>query len=245
MTLQGKLNFQKCEIIPFSCDASHSGIPTCKMDNTTLPVVATAKCLGYWWSIDLFATKSIEENVKKAGRAFFGYGSMGAFQGDLNPLSSKSIESCVMPILLFGCENWILSGTFLHTLEAFLGELAKRALKWPQHFSNTSAIPALEMDTIRSRLICRKLSFLKRLLGVNAKGVGAVAMSSLVDDVDSVCLVKECRELETEYGTSFTNSVLADADAVFDRVIKKTTWGIDKRKLVEKCPKKSSAIANI
>ena len=42
-----KLNFQKCEIIPFSCDASHSGIPTCKMDNATLPVVANAKCLGY------------------------------------------------------------------------------------------------------------------------------------------------------------------------------------------------------
>ena len=151
-----------------------------------------------------------------------------------------------MPILLFGCENWILSNTCLHTLEAFLGELAKRALKWPQHFSNTSAILALEMDTIRSRLICTKLSFLKRLLGVNAKGVGAVAMSSLVDDVDSVCLVKECRELETEYGTSFTNSVLADADTVCDRVvIKKTIQGIDKKKLVEKYHKKASAIANI
>ena len=241
-----KLNFQKCEIIPFSCDASHSGIPTCKMDNTTLPVVATAKCLGYWWGRDLFATKSIEENVKKARRAFFSYGSMGAFQGDLNPLSSKSIiESCVMPILLFGCENWILSETCLHTLEAFLGELAKRALKWPQHFSNTSAILALEMETFRSRLICRKLSFLKRLLGVNAKGVGAVAMSSLVDDIDSVCLVKECRELESEYETSLTNSVLADADAVSERVIKKTIRGIDKEKIVEKCHKKSPAIANI
>ena len=70
-------------------------------------------------------------------------------------------------------------------------------------------------------------------------------MSSLVDDVDSVCLVKECRELETEYGTSFTNSVLADADAVCDRVIKKTIREIDKKKLVEKCHEKSSAIASI
>ena len=137
MTLQGIISSSSIfsEIIPFSCDASHSGIPTCKMDNTTLPVVATAKCLGYWWGRDLFATKSIEENVKKARQAFFSYGSMGAFQGDLNPLSSKSIiESCVMPNLLFGCENWILSETCLHTLEAFLGELAKRALKWPQTF---------------------------------------------------------------------------------------------------------------
>ena len=158
---------------------------------------------------------------------------MGAFQGDLNPLLSKSIsESCVIPILLFGCENWILSETCLHTLEAFLGELAKRALKWPQHFSNTSAILALEMETIRSRLICRKLSFFKRLLGVDAKSVGAVAMSSLVDDIDSVCLVKECRELESEYETSLTNSVLADADAVSERVIK-TIRGLTRKSLLK------------
>ena len=53
---------------------------------------------------------------------------MGAFQGDLNPLSSKSIiDSCVMPVLLFGSENWILSDTLQCKLEAFLGELAKRA----------------------------------------------------------------------------------------------------------------------
>ena len=111
-----------------------------------LPVVSTAKCLGYWWGRDLFASKSIYENTKKARRAFFSYGSIGAFQGDLNPLSSKSIiDTCVMPILLFGSENWILSDTLLCKLEAFLGELSKRALKWPMHLSNTSAVLALDM----------------------------------------------------------------------------------------------------
>ena len=42
----------------------------------------------------------IEENIKKARQAFFSYGSIGAFRGELNPLSSRSIiDSCVMPVL--------------------------------------------------------------------------------------------------------------------------------------------------
>ena len=58
-------------------------------------------------------------------------------------------------------------------LDSFLGELAKRALKWPNHFSNAAAVMALEMETIRSRLVTRKWSFLKRRLDENATGVGA------------------------------------------------------------------------
>ena len=201
------------------------------MDNTTLPVVTTAKCLGFWCDRNLLSTKSVEENVMKARRALFSYGSMWAFQGDLNPPpSSKSIiESCVMPVLLFGCENWILSETCLHTLEAFLGELAKRALKWPMNFTITSAILALEMETMRSRLVCRKLSFLKRLLGDSATGVGSIAMRSLVDNVESLCLVKECHEIETHYGTNFTDTVLVEADATSLRTIKRLSGRLIKR----------------
>ena len=67
-------------------------------------------------------------------------------------------------------------------LDLLLGELAKRALKWPNHFSNTAAAMALEMETIRSRLLTRKLSFLKRQLDENATGVGAIAVRSRADD---------------------------------------------------------------
>ena len=60
--------------------------------------------------------------------------------------------------------------------------LAKRALKWPIHFSNTAAI---DVESVRSRLIIRKLSFLQRQLSHNAVVVGAKTMKYLVDDVDS------------------------------------------------------------
>ena len=78
----------------------------CKVEGTVMPAGDVGKCLGYWWKGDLFATKSVDENIKKARRCFFHYGSIGAFQGDICPLSSRSIlESCVMPVLLYGCEN--------------------------------------------------------------------------------------------------------------------------------------------
>ena len=54
------------------------------------------------------------------------------------------IETCVMPTLLFGSQNWIVSGGILEQLESFLGKLAKRALKWPKQFSNTAAMTVLD-----------------------------------------------------------------------------------------------------
>ena len=45
------------------------------------------------------------------------------------------IESCVMLVLLYGLENWILTEALLKKLEAFQGELVKRVLKWPKHHS--------------------------------------------------------------------------------------------------------------
>ena len=64
----------------------------------------------------------MEENIRRAHKSFH-YGSLGAFQGDLSPLLTRfTIETCVMPILLFGSKNWIVSGGILEQLESFLGE---------------------------------------------------------------------------------------------------------------------------
>lgn len=60
-----------------------------------------------------------------------------------------------------------------------------------------------------SRLLLRKLGFLKRTLSDTATGVGAAAMESMVDDVSSLCLVKEYRELEERFGTHFTERIIS------------------------------------
>ena len=71
-----------------------------------MPARDIGKCLGYWWRRDLSACTSIDENIRNAHCAFFHFGSISVFQGDVSPLSSRVVlESYVMPVLLFGCEN--------------------------------------------------------------------------------------------------------------------------------------------
>ena len=113
------------------CEASIS--PSLPVDSTHIlagdlqfPLTTSARCLGAWWSPNQICKKWVEENIKKARRAFFSRGS-GIFHGTLNPLSSKSIvEHCVLPCLLFGAETWILNTTLLLKLESFQAELAKQ-----------------------------------------------------------------------------------------------------------------------
>ena len=122
--------------------------------------------------------------------------SIPAFQGDLSPNSTTClVECCVYPVLLYGVENWILCETSLHKLESFQGELAKRILGLPRWFSNTAAKIALEWPSMHSFCTIRKLKFLSRVM-VTEDSVSRRAFCSLVDDTESLCLVKECRELE-------------------------------------------------
>ena len=62
--------------------------------------------------------------------AFFVPGSIGALHDKLNPLSGSSIfDTCIMPVLLFGCETWILDSSTLDLLERFQCEIGCRILK--------------------------------------------------------------------------------------------------------------------
>ena len=79
------------------------------------------------------------------------YGSLGAFQGDISPLSSRSVfEVCVLPVLLYGSDNWVLTPALMERLESLQGELAKRMLKWPRHHSNTAACVTVGLQSVRS-----------------------------------------------------------------------------------------------
>ena len=162
-----KLNVLKCEVIVFGSGNGSVDSPNCVVGGGALPVRDTVKCLGYWWNKDLVALKCVDENIKKARKAFFGYGSLRVFQGSLNPLSSALvIDCCVLPVLLYGAENWILTPVLLDRLERFQGELAKRVLRWPRHHSNTAAVVALGLESVKSRVLGLHEA------GVSAEGFG-------------------------------------------------------------------------
>ena len=122
-------------------------------------------------------------------------------RANLTHVQISIIETCVMSILLFSSEDWIVSGGIL---ENFLEELAMRAMKWPRHFSNTVAMTVLDLDSVTSRIVVWKLGFLKRQLAVGAVGVAAVAMRPLLDDPNSL--------LVEHFGTNYNDAILEGGD---------------------------------
>ena len=91
------LNPTKCEVVLISPSKLATTAPIATLEGSGLVPQLNAKCLGYWWCWDLSATKAMDEAIKKARRAFFAFGAIGAFQGQLNPISGRSIyETCVI-----------------------------------------------------------------------------------------------------------------------------------------------------
>ena len=79
-----------------------------------------------------------------------------------------------------------------------------------------------------------------------ATGVGAAAMTSMVDNVTSLCLVKECKELEEGFGTQFTHKILGgDADQISMKEVKKVIGQLDREKRIELCEGKARQIAAV
>ena len=156
-----------------------------------------ANCLGYWWCWDLSATKAVDEAIKKARWAFFAFGAIRAFQGQLNPISGRSIyETCVIPTLLFGCENWVLTDSMLYQLESFQAEIGRQILKLSRHHSTLSMCLGLRWSSITAtppRILISKLRLLTKL-SEGEGSIGSQIFSSLPQG--SLRLMQECQHLE-------------------------------------------------
>ena len=72
--------------------------------------------IGHSWRF--LALHALEANIQNARRPFLHFGSIGTFPGDLSHLSTRLVvETCVVPVLIYGCENWILTERILEHLE--------------------------------------------------------------------------------------------------------------------------------
>ena len=135
---------------------------------------------------------------------------MGTFHGKLNPISSKTIfDTCVVPILLYGCENWILTSSSLDRLEAFQGEIGRRILKLSKFHSSLSTRLALRWPSVAARIFIRKLNLLSRISSEEESTSGRIFSHLAATDPQSLRIIQECRSLEGKlncHGT--TDSVL-------------------------------------
>ena len=203
-----KLNASKCEIIVFKKSFTTSNGESLQICNNDFPINSEVKCLGYLWKHNLSSLTMVHDRIQKARKAFFQYGSIYAFQGKLSPVSSCSIvQLCVLPILLYGVENWVMSTEAIKKLECFQAEMAKRILQLPKWYSNTAANVALGWNSLHSTCTIRKLRFLHRVM-TNEESICYHTFSAMVDNVEALSLVRECRELEERYTSDFTSQIL-------------------------------------
>ena len=221
------LNPTKCEVILISPSKPATTAPIATLEGEGLTPQLSAKCLGYWWCWDISATKAVDETIKKARRAFFAFGAIGAFQGQLNPISGRSIyETCVIPVLLFGCENWVLTDSMLHLLESFQGEIGHRILKLTRHHSTLSTRLALRWPSVTARVLISKLSLLSKL-SERGDSIGGQIFSGLPQE--SLKLVRECRYLEEKLSCQGCTDALLSSQSSrreMKREILQTDWDV-------------------
>ena len=218
-----RLNASKCEIIVFKKSFTKANG---EVGGNTLSVGCEATSLGYRWRQDMSSPPMIQDRIQRARKAFFHYGSVYAFQGKLSPISSCSIvETCVLPILLYGAENWVMSAESIRMLECFQGEIAIQLPKW---YSNTTASAALGWNSLHSMCTIRKLRFLHRVM-TNEESICYRAFSAMVDDVEALSLVRECRELEERYKSTFIQILSAEEPADGLDIIRKAQEHIIKK----------------
>ena len=65
------LNPAKCEVLITASTKPALQSPVCTLGDQPLFPQDCVKCLGYWWSWDLSATKGVDEVIKKARRAYY------------------------------------------------------------------------------------------------------------------------------------------------------------------------------
>ena len=80
---------------------------------------------------------------------------------------------------------------------------------------------ALLWPSIRARVLCIKLSFLLKVMRDEDSLSSQVFRSLAADDVESLVLVKQCRFLEAEYGSSFTSDIISNVNNISYTRIKK------------------------
>jgi len=146
-------------------------------------------------------------------KAFFAYGKIDAFHGHLNPLSATSIfKTCVVPILLYGSETWLLDSSSITLLERFQFEIGRRILKLPKSFSGTVVRICLNLPSIASIILLRKVNFLAKLLSTASSSSSRVFISATISDPLNVSLIQQCRMLESVVGVSIVDECLRSPD---------------------------------
>ena len=80
---------------------------------------------------------------------------------------------------------------------------------------------ALHWPSMRARVLCSKFAFLLKLLNGDDSLSCQVFRSLAISNVESIQLIRQCRLLESYYGTNFTSDILTRPASFSSKSLKK------------------------
>ena len=80
--------------------------------------------------------------------------------------------------------------------------------------------------------------------GRDTDSLSGCVVLALCNEVDSICLVRECRELEESFGTCFTEATTSKNLCCL-RQMKKVIMEVDRRRMLERCEEKAPMIPKV
>ena len=120
-------------------------------------------------------------------------------------------ETCIVPILLYGSETWLLDSTSLNALESFQHEIGCRILRVPRRYSKSAVRIGLHWPSVATRVLIRKLGFLSKLLSGTMDTISRRIFTSLaMENVFETSIVQQCKMLEANLSTCILVKCLSD-----------------------------------
>ena len=125
------------------------------------------------------------------------------------------METCVIPTLLYGAENWILDEASVNLLEGFQAELGRRILKLSKYHSRLSTLIGLSWPTMKARLLKQKLCFLGKLLSDERDNIATRTFLTIASqNVYNTSVIQQCIFLDSVLGTNATAHILNNLENV-------------------------------
>ena len=98
---------------------------------------------------------------------------------------------------------------------------------------------------MRYAVLVWKCGLLLKQMDDEADCAGARVFHCLLDDVPSMYLVRECRELEVHISTSVTDSIVHQSEISIRASVKIRLKNIDKEIMLSRCTEKAPFVADI
>lgn len=126
----------------------------------------TFQYLGSMVSLDGGAVDDVETRIKKARGAFTTLNRIWSSSVYSKPVKLNIFKSCVISVLLYGCETWLVAENIKRRLQAFVNRCLRRILRifWPNRITNEELLRKAYMRNINLEIRKRKFGWIGHTL---------------------------------------------------------------------------------